>query len=371
VKIDPPSGYYYRTADFISSFKDNSAPIRYKRFPVERTIIKNQPKGVEAINWQYRPRLPAQFVASIPWGRVCGGNGSVITPDNKLLWDVSFEYHTTPGTHPIFHQELPPVTYIPETLAVITFQVSFNYFHWMFDVLRRLELLRKSNIEFDRIVMNRGKYFTKENCGFQDESLKLLGITQDKLIECNQDTHILAKQLIVSSMAGYSAHVPKSVCQFLRNEFLSKVKIRKESKYKRIFISREDAEHRKVMNEDAVLSVLKKYGFKLVKLSTLSFTEKIELFQCAEVIVSPHGAGLTNLIFCNPGTKIVEMFTPTYLMPCFHIISNHMDLDYYGLIGEKVPQDDSRSNHKDPILIDLDKLNKTLEMAAIPMSDQK
>lgn len=363
MKIKPPSGFYYRTAEFISSFKHDSAPTHYKRFPVSRTIIKNQPKGVENFNWQYLPRLPAQFVASIPWGRVWGENGSVITPDNKLLWDVSFEYHATPGTHPIFYQELPPVTYIAETLAVITFQVSFNYFHWMFDVLPRLGLLRKSNLEFDRIVFNRGKYFSKEFCEFQDESLRLLGISKDMLIECNKDTHILAKRLLVSSKAGYSAHVPKNVCQYLRNEFLGKVKIQKEGKHKRIYISREDAYHRKVLNEADVFSVLEKYGFKLVKLSTLSFTEKIELFHCAEMIVSPHGAGLTNLIFCNPGTKIIEMFTPTYLMPCFHIISNHMDLDYYGLIGENVTPDASGLKLKDPIVVDIGKLEKTLKMA--------
>jgi capsular polysaccharide biosynthesis protein len=327
--------------------------------------MKNKPKGVEVINWHYHPHLPRQFVASIPYGRVWGWNGSVITPDNKLLWDVSFEYLHTPKTHPIFQNKLPSISYIPETLAVITSQVSFNYFHWMFDVLPRLELLRKSNLDYDRIVINRGKYFTKENCGFQNESLKLLGISQDKLIECNPETHILAKNLIVSSMAGYSAHVPKNVCHFLRNEFLEKITMRKESKYKRIYISREDATHRKVLNEEEVFSILKKYGFKLIKLSTLSFEEKIELFYGAEVIVSPHGAALTNLIFCNPGTKIVEMFTPTYLMPCFHIISNHMDLDYYGLIGEKITQDEGLSNHKDPIVIDIDKLKKTLELADI------
>jgi capsular polysaccharide biosynthesis protein len=236
--------------------------------------------------------------------------------------------------------------------------------------LPRLELLRESNLEFDRIVINRGIHFTEEYCEFQDESLQLLGISKDKLIECTPETHILAKNIIVSSMAGYTAHVPKNVCQFLRNEFLEKVTIQKESNYKRIFISREDAPHRKILNEDELFSFLEKYGFKKVKLSSLSFLEKIELFHCAEVIVSPHGAGLTNLIFCNPGTKIVEMFTPTYLMPCFHIISNHMELDYYGLIGEKVPPDDNRSTHKDPIVIDIVKLKKTLEMASIPMVDK-
>jgi capsular polysaccharide biosynthesis protein len=362
-KIGPPIGYYKRTVDFISNFKFKSAPSLYKRFPVEPTVIKNPPKGIEAITWQFNPKLPPQFMSIVPWGRVWGTNGSVITPDNKLLWDVSFEYNRTPKTHPIFKQEeLPPITFTNETLAVITFQVSFNYFHWMFDVLPRLDLLRQSSIKIDRIVINRGEYYKKDYCQFQDESLELLGISKDKLIECNKQTHIVAKQLIVSATAGYTAHVPKNVCEFLRKEFLEKGNIQKLSGYERVFISREDASHRKLLNEEEVFTLLEKSGFKMVKLSAMSFIEKIQLFNSAKVIVSPHGAGLTNLVFCNPGTKVIELFTPTYLMPCFYIISNHMNLDYYCLTGEAVPLDDTRSTHKDPIVIDKEKLQRTLEM---------
>ena len=192
----------------------------------------------------------------------------------------------------------------------------------------------------------------------QNESLDLLGIPKEKLIECNNQTHIQAKQLIVSSMAGYTAYVPKNVCQFLRNEFLKKDNIQKLTGSERIFISREDATHRKLLNEAEVVHVLKKYGFKIVKLSALSFVEKIQLFNSAEVIVSPHGAGLSNIVFCNPGTKVLELFTPTYLLPCFHIISNHVNLDYYYLVGEVVPPDHTRQVHSDPIVIDIDKLKK-------------
>jgi capsular polysaccharide biosynthesis protein len=364
-KIEPPIGCYYRTADFISTLKNQSIPHFYKRFPVTTTVMKNPPKGVEPINWHYDPKPSRPFLALVPWGRIWGTNGSVIATDNKLLWDVSFEYHTFPQKHPIFNQkELPPITYTDETLAVLTFQVSFNYFHWMFDVLPRLEFLRQSGLKYDRLVINRGVEYQEEFCGFQDETLELLGISKDKLIECNQDTHLLAKELIVSSPTGFTAYVPKNICQFLREKFLAKGKIEKVTgSTKRIYISREDAAHRKVANEDEVFSVLKKYGFKKVKLSTLSFVEKIQLFHSAEVILSPHGAGLTNLVFCNPGTKVIELFTPTYTMPCFYIISNHMELDYYYLVGEVLSPKETGIRHKDPIVIDIEKLQRTLKLA--------
>jgi capsular polysaccharide biosynthesis protein len=290
----------------------------------------------------------------------------VISPDNKLLWDVSFEYNRFPPTHSIFEKEtLPPITYIPERLAVITFQVSFNYFHWMFDVLPRLKYLRDSGLEFDRIVINRGKHYKDEYCHFQDESLRLLGIPKEKVIEVDVKTHLLAKELIVSSPTSYTAHVPKEVCTFLRNEFLHKGTSSKFSRYERIYISREDASHRPLLNENEVYRLLEKYGFEKVKLSSLSFIEKIDLFRSAKVIVSPHGAGLTNIVFCNPAATIIELFSPTYLVPCFFIISQHLDLAFYGLIGEAVPVEESASPHKDPILIDTEKLQRKLSLAGL------
>jgi capsular polysaccharide biosynthesis protein len=359
MKIKPPIGYHLKTIDYLSS-------LNFQSFPPDTSFINWRDKGIKGIKWNFYPEPTQPFIARIPMGRVLGTNGSVMTPDNKLLWDVSFEYNRLPPTHSIFEKEtLPPITYIPERLAVITFQVSFNYFHWMFDVLPRLELLRQSGFEFDKIVINRGKHYRKDYCQFQDESLQLLGISKDQLLEVDAQTHLLAKELIVSSPTSFTAYVSKYVCQFLRKEFLVKGTIPKGTGYERIFISREDALHRPLLNENEVFNVLEKYGFKKVKLSTLSFIEKIQLFQSAKVIVSPHGAGLTNIVFCNPATKVIELFPPTYLVPCFFIISQHMDLRYDGLVGEAVPIEESRSIHSDPIFIDIEKLKRKLSVAGL------
>ena len=40
----------------------------------------------------------------------------------------------------------------------------------------------------------------------------------------------------------------------------------------------------------------------------MSVVEQIKLFQGAQIIVAIHGAGLVNMIFSKPGTKVVELF---------------------------------------------------------------
>ena len=88
--------YYNRTFDFISNLPFKSAPSLYKSIPIEPTVFKKPPTGVEDIKWNIHPKAPEQFLATIPKGTIWGPNGSVIAPDHKLLWDVSSEYYSNP-----------------------------------------------------------------------------------------------------------------------------------------------------------------------------------------------------------------------------------------------------------------------------------
>lgn len=78
-----------------------------------------------------------------------------------------------------------------------------------------------------------------------------------------------------------------------------------------------------------------KNGFVAVTLDNLSIVEQAKIFNSAKVIVAPHGAALTNLVFCRKNTKIIEIFHPNYINVCFWALSNCVGLDYYYFIGEK------------------------------------
>ena len=56
---------------------------------------------------------------------------------------------------------------------------------------------------------------------------------------------------------------------------------------------------------------------RIVELDDVSLNFQIELFSQASVIVAPTGAALTNLMFCQPGTKV------------FIFMSDHEATNYY------------------------------------------
>jgi len=77
---------------------------------------------------------------------------------------------------------------------------------------------------------------------------------------------------------------------------------------KRIYVSRNDARLRRVLNEKSFTPKLEALGFRRVFLADEPIARQVSLFRQAEIVVAPHGAGLAHIAWCKPGTKIVEFF---------------------------------------------------------------
>ncbi|MGF1491025.1 MAG: tetratricopeptide repeat protein [Microcoleaceae cyanobacterium] len=302
-----------------------------------------------------RPARPlnlgfSHFVARIPQGRtwivpqenpwmVCKAI-ALITPDQQLLADVSREYPgELPGCrqprarpHRIFDQEqLPPRKQVTGTVAVLSGLSGNIYFHWMVDVLPRIELIHRSGMNLDHI-----DWFLVNNyhLDFQEATLKQLGIPKDRILASDEFPHLEADELIVPSFAGPLGWSQPWAIDFLRRTFLTPVNLNSGKFPARIYISRQDARHRRVLNEAEVLEVLSQHGFVCYHLAELSFAEQVSLFHQAEIVIAPHGSGLTNIVFCEPKTKVVELISPHYHRHYYWVISQSLQLDHYALTGE-------------------------------------
>lgn len=69
-------------------------------------------------------------------------------------------------------------------------------------------------------------------------------------------------------------------------------------------------------------------GYVLVRPEKLSWLEQASLFASANRIIAPHGGALANLIFCRPGTEIIELMSRGYANPYFEVLSQNLGLDY-------------------------------------------
>jgi capsular polysaccharide biosynthesis protein len=274
-------------------------------------------------------------VLEISHGRVFG-TGTVIDAADVMIGDVSREMikGNDQSQHSIFQRaSLAPVRKVSGSVGVLAVVEAEVYWHWMIDLLPRLHLLQR----YEREV---GPVHHFVICpirnGFQHETLDALGVDRNKLIEADRDQfHIRADTLLAP---GITPQVPaRWVCDFLHQELGSKLGPGTIDSAERLYVSRNDARNRRLLNEDAVMAELAPRGFQKVTLTGLSVTDQAKLFRDARVIITPHGSGLTNMVFANPGTVVIELFQPAYVNSCYWAIADFLGIDYYALIGKGKP----------------------------------
>ncbi len=302
---------------------------------------------------------PPTFVATIPQGRVWGIHGTVITPTNALLADVSVEHGPPPEQHPILRQHhLPSPHYLRGTAVALSVAGGDTYFHWMTDLLPRLALLHQAGIalsSIDRFIVN------SHYLPFQRETLAALGIATEQVVESRFYPHLISDRLIVPALPGWTGNPPQWACEFLQQHLQPRLILEQPCDRPLfpaplIYVSRARTRKRRLSNEGEVQQCLGQRGFQVVYLEALTVAEQAELFAGARAIVAPHGAGLTNLVFCQPKTPVIELFPPNYIKVCYWALSNQVELDYYYLIGEQV---------QDKTAIDVHALKQVLQLAGI------
>ena len=207
-----------------------------------------------------------------------------------------------------------------------------NYFHWLFDVLPRIFLFKKLfNLkQVDKILVPNIKY------RFQYQTLKLLNIKKNQIINNESYKHIYGKEVYATSHpAENSEKISTTLINFLKKYFLKKIHNIKKKKIKKIYIDRSDSksqirDYRSIINEEEIFNYLKKKGFVKVKLAELDFIEQVYLFYYAKCIFGLHGAGFSNLIFCKKNTKIIEV-KPQGATTIYKNLAKKCRLNYFDL----------------------------------------
>ncbi|MCT7975657.1 tetratricopeptide repeat protein [Laspinema olomoucense] len=329
---------------------------------------------------------PPQFVVVVPQGRVwivpqtnswmvCNAI-ALVTPDNYLLADVSRQYpgalpgcqKKDPTEHQIFElEDVPPLTKIDGTVAVLAGLSGNVYFHWIVDILPRLEILRQAGINWEEI-----DYFLVNSIRepFQRETLAQLGIPEAKIIESDRFPHISATRLIVPSFPGHLGWLEPWALTFLRRAFLNSVPPSDCEHPERIYIRRSTARNRRLINEEEVIEFLAQFGFEPIEPESLSFAEQIAVFSQTKIIVAPHGSGLTNLVFCRPGTQAIELVSPHYVRPYYAVICQLLGFSHYALMGEAfacypIREVMYQNSLTEDIQINVERLHALLKLAGI------
>jgi capsular polysaccharide biosynthesis protein len=336
------------------------------------SMLKEDLESSEAIE----RRLQPPFVVQIPRGRVAGRAGAVITPDNFLLCDTPLavaldarDLRRRPGgavspeqtrciefakgSKVMNRGPLPRAAEYNEAVAVICTTGSENYYHWMIDALPRLRLIEAAGLNADR-------YYVPMSAAYHREALRLLGIDEELCIPATSHQHIEARSVILPMSPG--GLITPDICDFLRHRLLPNALSRTKSRgYTRLYITRRNAHWRKVTNETELDRIFKARGFTSVALEDYELADQIRMFHEAKYIVGPHGAGLTNLVFCKPGTRVLEISSPRRPRTMFYKISGCRRLRYLNFFADQ-DGPSVHGNRDSNIKVDLEQLEHALRL---------
>ena len=126
---------------------------------------------------------------------------------------------------------------------------------------------------------------------------------------------------------------------------------------RKIFISRANANYRRLENEADVERLVAAYGYEIVRLEELTFAAQLRLFSEAKVVLSLHGAGLANIIYSPTSTHVVEIIDPSFPNPEYFDLATAMGHFYWMVKGS--PVGEPRPGYHD-IRVDVSDLEQTL-----------
>lgn len=177
-----------------------------------------------------------------------------------------------------------------------------QYWHWFLEDLPLIEAFRKKpNVP---IYTNHLTRWQLESISFfPDITSRIVEVDTPVILNCNT-VHVVTYPAI-----SYRGKAATWATEFLRDNLVGK----EVNGPKRIYLSRNDAAARNVMNESEVINMLvNDFGFfpintnKENSMAAMSLHEKLNMFATADIVVCPTGAGLTHTHAMKPGSTVID-----------------------------------------------------------------
>ncbi len=222
------------------------------------------------------------------------------------------------------------ITHLKGTYITLLAGARRNYFHAMIEGVARIAMVQPHLLDQARSVL------LTQGAVAQDFVLDHLTLPVDLERRAVSDAEALHIETLIYpwSIHGDCDYHP-CITDFYRR-ISDGVAAPDQEMPRRLYIDRRGTALRPLVNEDAVIARLSPAGFVAIRPEDFSPADQLRLFRGAEAIVAPHGAGLTNIGYCRPGTILLELFMDAYVNWCFRRLAAVKMLRYDCLLGRSI-----------------------------------
>lgn len=298
-------------------------------FPGIRLQPVGQLPGEKIPDAMFREDVPRFFGTVLELKEGCCFGPSVMLFDRKgfLIRENSLEWgHPAEDSWPYRRFFLPKQFFLKGKGLLLASTGGETYYHFMCDVLAKLHILEMQGIkagDFDHILLNTlDKPFVRD-------LVNMLHFKETQLRALDQGHGYRVERLVVPSPVSILGSPHKAIAAFFQKHLPRPTP--PSGQKRRLWISRKNTKARVLFQEEKLHGFLKKHGFSICELENLSVADQMGFFFGASLVVAPHGAGLTNLLFTRPNTLVLEMFSFGSINQCYRVLASTMKSRYFCL----------------------------------------
>lgn len=202
-----------------------------------------------------------------------------------------------------------------------------NLCHFLYDQFSRLWLYGRAGVDIARALV----IAADPSVPFRAAPLRKAGVT--RTLGTNQHARVRVKRLFVSSNCRDVRHFGHWGAPWVNSFVQEALGGRGTRGWRRIYLSRNDAPGRRVVNEAEVMAVLEPYGFELMTPGRMSYDAQTAAFKQASHIVAPHGAALAHMMLMPPDAHLLEIFHPLYTENAFALQVAALGIGYTAMVA--------------------------------------
>jgi hypothetical protein len=235
--------------------------------------------------------------------------------------------------------------------------ICSNYYHWNIQCLAATILLKALPASQDICIL------LPPLKPWQQRSLELAGLKHYQTQPIGTQVREIATLIYPSLLSGNYVFNPwTGIASFFQNIKVAALGQIDFVANQSIYVSRLDNPRRKILNEELLIKKLTEIGFSIILLEQLSLDEQIQVFSQAKIVVAPHGAGLTNIVYCSPGTSVYELFSAHYVNTCYFRLAQIFGVNYWADAFEPVAEIAAHtSEHNISWMVDVERILSRIE----------
>jgi hypothetical protein len=197
---------------------------------------------------------------------------------------------------------------------------------------------------------------------FAHELLSLIGIPPDRILEVNRPLRF-GSVLLPAAISYDNICDHPAVFHLLRERLLQAIANQPSSHTpRRLWLERAAQTRlgRRLVNTEEVQLLLQRHGVERVDLGALPVSEQLCLARDAQLLAGLHGSAFVHSQLMQPGSAVVECFSPLYLNPTYTNIYRLLRHRYSLVVGTH-----SRLfpySHGKDVCVDLPQLELALDM---------